>query len=127
MRPQGLALGAILALAVAQVAAGQYVYTEAPRLEFQAGEAWQGLTHGEKMAYVSGVLVGCKYLSDLYDREEKPDVKVSWYMTDLFSNPNVNIVKALDRLYQVERYYKVPIIVLVFGHRTYLKELGYAD
>lgn len=96
---------------------------QVPNLEWQAGEAWGGLTQREKMTYVSAVLVGCKYLSTKYDFYEKPKVKVEGYYQHLYMVTNAYIVSALDRIYQDRRYYQVPIIVLVFEFTDYLKEL----
>jgi len=109
------------------MATGQYAYQPASRLEYQAGEAWVTLTQREKTCYVSGVLVGCMYLAWTYDQNEKPDVRLDDYYEHLYATPNTDIVKALDLLYGLEKYWKMPIIVLVFEHRRILKELGYGN
>ena len=119
---RGLAC-ALAMLAFASLESAQYVAIPPARLELQAGAAWNSMTHSEKMSYVSGVLVGALYLAWMYDEAEHPAVEVKDYYSPLYLTPNSDIVFALDRIYQMGRYYKVPIIVLVFHFREYLKEL----
>ena len=114
---------AIALLALECVASAQFVAIPPQTLELQAGEAWNSMTFREKMSFVSGVLVGAEYLAWLYDEAEQPAVPVDEYYSPLYLVPNREIVLALDRIYSVGRYYKVPIIVLVFNFREYLKEL----
>ena len=118
-------LATILGLATITLATGQYAYQAPAELEYQSGNAWYSLSQREKTAYVSGVLVGCKYLSFLYDRQEDPAVLVDTYLDDLCGVSNITIVNAVDHLYTIDRLWQVPIIVIVFNYKRYLEELGY--
>lgn len=118
-------LAAFLGLAQAQVGYAQYAYQPPADLELQAGPAWISLTQSQKMCYVSGVLVGCLYMATMYDVGERPEVPLEAYYEHLYYVSNDQIVSALDRLYQLDRYWKVPIIVMVFNHAQFLKESGY--
>lgn len=94
-----------------------------PDLRQESGEAWHQLTSDQKMCFVSGAMLGARYIMAKYDNYEKPKVKASSYYS-LFDVTNQTLVYALDSIYDEGTYFKVPIIVVLFEYKRYLQEIG---
>ena len=101
--------------------------TSRPNLSLQSGASWVQLRQDEKMLLVSGILLGSQYVAEKYDRLNHPSESVTSYMSQLFYTSNEDIVSALDRIYQVKRYWQVPMVKLIFENKIVLEELKHTD